>query len=369
MHNQTIRVLQVLGILDRGGAETMIMNLYRNVDREKLQFDFVVHTSRTGAYDAEVAALGGRIFHAPEYRVINHLQYVWWWKQFLKKHPEYVVVHSHIRSTASLFLPIVKSFGRKTIIHSHSTSDGSGIKAITKHLLRCNITKHADYLFACSDVAGQWLFGKTATERKPYYVLNNAIDVKRFAFDADAADRVRTEFGLQQMFLMGTVGRITPQKNPFGIIKIIKSVCGQCDDARFLWVGTGELEDAVKAQVRAEGLEQKVIFCGVRSDIPELLSAMDVFVFPSNWEGLPVSVIEAQASGVTCLLSDTITEAVCITPAAVRLPLQDVALWTEHITRIRENSHRIETAEAIKDAGYDINTTAAWLQNFYLEQA
>lgn len=368
MQAKAVRILQVLGVLNRGGAETMIMNLYRSIDREKVQFDFVVHTEAVGAYDSEVELLGGRIYHAPRYRGMNHLAYVKWWNAFLVEHTEYNLIHSHIRSTASIFLPIAKKYGRKTVAHSHSTSNGHGIEAVAKGFLKRGIVHGADYLFACSDMAGRWLFGKKAVVQKPYFILNNAIDTKRFSYNQEARDRVRKEFGMEKVFLMGTVGRISPPKNPFGMVNIIKSVCERCADARFLWVGTGELEETVKAKVRAEGLEQKVIFCGVRSDIPELLCAMDVFVFPSTWEGLPVSVIEAQASGLPCLLSDAITEAVCITPAAVRLPLEDTLEWTEQILKVRENPHRAETAAAVIAAGYDIQTTASWLQNFYLEQ-
>lgn len=369
MQENTFRVLHVFGVLNRGGAETMIMNLYQAIDRKKVQFDFVVHTDMQGAYDETVKMLGGHIYHAPRYRGINHFAYIKWWNNFFEEHPEHSIIHSHIRSTAGIFFSVAKRQGRITIAHSHSTSNGSGIAAVAKNLFQRGIVHYADYLFACSDAAGEWLFGKKAIAKGNYHVLKNAINIQEFGYDEAARKKIREEFGLEDSFVMGTVGRMSVPKNPFGIVKIIQAVCAQLPDAKFLWVGAGELEDDIKQRIRDSSIDDNVVFTGVRSDIPALLSAMDVFVFPSLWEGLGLSVIEAQASGLKCLISETITHEACVTPNVSRLSIESTSDWVREILEIQRKPFRSDVAEYILRSGYDITATAVWIQEFYLTRS
>lgn len=370
MRLEKIRVLQVLGILNRGGAEAMIMNLYHEIDKEKVQFDFVVHSAEKGAYDDEVRQLGGSIYHAPRYRGFNHLEYKKWWRIFFKEHSEYKLIHSHIRSTASIILNEAHKLGLKTIIHSHSTSDGNGVPAVVKGLFRKNICNNADYMFACSNAAGEWLYGKKAMKSNRYFVLRNAIDTKRFTFNQQDRKQIRKEFRISpDQIVLGTIGRITLPKNPFGILQIIEAFSKKNTDFVFLWVGNGELLNEVKAKIAEKGLSQIVIFAGVRADIPKILSAMDVFIFPSLWEGLPVSVIEAQASGIPCIISDRITREVCLSPVVTTLGIDgNYSEWTMEIEKALNKDARLDTSAYIRDAGYDIHQTATWLENFYLSQ-
>lgn len=367
MRENDMRVLHVLGIMNRGGAETMIMNLYRTIDRDKVQFDFVVHLDAVGDYDREIKHLGGNIFYAPRYCGINHFAYIVWWEEFFQKHPEYRIVHSHIRSTASLILAMAKSYGRITIAHSHSTSNGSGIKAAVKRLLQFRITKYADYLLACSDDAGKWLFGEKATTGGNYRIFRNAIDVNTFSYDENARKKIREEFGLNESFVVGTVGRITTPKNPYGIIRIVQGICEQMPTAHFLWVGTGDLEPEVRVLVESSEIKNKVTFAGSRADVPELLSAMDVFLFPSLWEGLGIAVLEAQASGLPCMVSDSVPEEACVTPLVRRIPVDDIQQWVSAIMAVEEKTDRNDFSAEIKAAGYDIADTTKWLQDFYLQ--
>ena len=364
MQKSEVCVLHDYGILNRGGAETLVMNLYRLIDRRKVQFGFVVHLDTPGDYDGEVERLGGTIFYAPRYRGSNHFAYVTWWKKFFENHPEYRIVHSHIRSTASIVLAIAQRCGRKIIAHSHSVSNGSGVRAVAKGLLQLNIVKHADDLFACSDAAGRWLFGRAANGEN-YFVFKNAIDISAFAYNHDARMKLREEFGQQASFVMGTVGRITMAKNPYGIIRTIQGVCRQIPEARFLWVGTGELESEVKQYITNIGIADKVIFAGNRSDVPALLSAMDVFLFPSLWEGLGMAAIEAQASGLPCLVSDRLPPEINITSLVQRIAPEDTQGWVDAVLAIKENRHRVDTIQAMQTAGYDISESAKWLQDFY----
>lgn len=358
---KTIRILCVFSRLDRGGAESMCMNLYRHMDRTRVQFDFVKHTPDIGVFEEEILALGGMIYEAPKYRVHNHVQYCRWWKKHLSKHPEHRIIHGHYFTISPIYFEIVREYGCKTIAHSHCTPPQS-IYWYTKIKLQIlkKIEAYADYCFACGHDAGKWLF-----PHKEFTVLNNAVDTDRFAFNQLSREHLRTEFGLENAFLVGTIGRITPQKNPDGMVEIVKSICTKRDDARFLWVGTGELENEAKAQVRAEGLEEKVIFTGVRSDIPEILSAIDAFILPSIFEGLPVVLVEAQAAGLTCFCSEAVTEEADITGLCHFLPLGQPDLWAEKI--LSADLTRKDTRQAICDAGYDIHTTAQWLQDFYLK--
>lgn len=360
MEKQPIRILCVFSRLDCGGAETMCMNLYRQIDRSKVQFDFIKHTPSIGAFEEEILALGGQIYEAPQYVISNHISYQKWWSDHLQAHPEHQIVHGHFFTISPIYFSVARKLNRITIGHSHATEQQKkGLKTKLKKCIQKHTEEYSDYCFACGYDAGKWLF-----PHKEFTVLNNAVDTDRFAFNQLSREHLRTEFGLENAFLVGTIGRITPQKNPDGMVEIVKSICTKRDDARFLWVGTGELEDEAKAQVRAEGLEEKVIFTGVRSDIPEILSAIDAFILPSIFEGLPVVLVEAQAAGLTCFCSEAVTEEADITGLCHFLPLGQPDLWAEKI--LSADLTRKDTRQAICDAGYDIHTTAQWLQDFYL---
>lgn len=361
---QPIRVLQVLGCLNRGGAEAMIMNLYRNIDREKVQFDFVVHTEDKCVYDHEVEQLGGCIYHCPKYKGWNHAQYVFWWTTFFENHPNYRILHSHIRSSAAVFFRIAKKSGVVTIAHSHNTSNGTGIASIVKKVFQNNICKYADACFACGEAAGKWLFKKDS-----FTVLNNAIDVQKFAYDERKRKEARKEFQLDEsILLVGTVGRFIAQKNPSGIIEIIKQLHTVKPEAKFLWVGDGEMRHSIEKTIHEECLQETVIFTGVRNDVDMLLQAMDVFIMPSLWEGLPVVGIEAQASGLPCLFSENVTRETQKTALCRFLPIDNPKLWVDCILECTENP-RVDTRQQLIDAGYDICSTSLWLQEFYLEKA
>ena len=163
--SEVLRVLQVVSIMNRGGIENMLMNLYRNIDRNSIQFDFVVHRIEDGEFDSEILELGGCIYHAPHYKVTNHMEYTNWWKTFFTEHSEYRIIHSHTYAIASIQLSIAKKYGLKTIVHSHSSSTGKGVKAVMKRMLQRRIADIPDYLFSCSDKAGEWLYGKESLEK------------------------------------------------------------------------------------------------------------------------------------------------------------------------------------------------------------
>lgn len=364
--SEPLRVLQVFAEMNRGGAETMIMNLYRNIDRSKVQFDFVVHTKNKCAFDDEIRLMGGNIYNVPAYSGKNHFQYKKAWDNFFKEHPEYRVIHGHVRSTASIYLKKAKKFGLTTIAHSHNTSSGSGISAVVKNILQYQIRYIADYLFACSQNAGIWLFGNKACEKDNFIILNNAIESKSFVFNEDVRDKKRKELQLENYFIIGHVGRFHPQKNHTFIVDIFKELSEKNSKMRLLLVGDGTLRKEIEKKVNNLGLSDKVIFTGVRPDIPELLQAMDVFLFPSLFEGLPVTLVEAQASGIEIFASDSISREVAITNLINYYSLNSTpAEWAKMILKNGCVRKRKNFSSEIEDANYDIEKNSLWLEEFY----
>ncbi|MDD7792771.1 glycosyltransferase family 1 protein [Clostridium sp. 'White wine YQ'] len=362
-----IRILHVLGGLNRGGAETMVMNLYRNIDRSKVQFDFIVHTENKCDYDDEIKSLGGKIYSIPRYKGKNHIQYKKVWNSFFEEHPEYKIIHGHVRSTASIYLKIAKRNNLKTIAHSHNTSSGKGLSAFVKNILQYPIRYTADYLFTCSLTAGEWLYGKKACKQKKFHIIKNAINSKQYIFNQEIRDKVRKEFNIENSFVIGHIGRFHLQKNHNYLIEIFKEVHEKEPKAVLMLIGEGELQQKIEKKVNDLGLDNSVIFTGVRSDIPELLQAMDIFVFPSLYEGLGIVVIEAQASGLQCVVSDTVPRETNIANTIEYVSLKDsYRYWGETILKYFDNCKRKNTRDQIMNSGYDIKQTSEWLQNFYI---
>ena len=365
---EPLRILHVFGGLERGGSETMIMNMYRHLDREKLQFDFIVCNSEKGAFPDEIEALGGRIFRMPRFQPPTLVRFRLAFEEFFRANPDYRIIHGHLRSSASVYLGIARRHGLVTIAHSHSTSSGRGLKAAVKDLLQKGIVRSADYLIACSDAAGRWLFGDAAVAKENYFVLNNAVDTDAFAFNEQNRRRIRSELSCADNFVVGHIGSFNAVKNHGFIIELFEELRRREGRAKLLLVGDGSLRAEVTARIRDRGLGDDVILTGTRQDIPELLSAMDVFILPSVWEGLPVTAVEAQASGLRCFLSDAVTREVSLTGLVRFLPLKDgAAVWAEAILPSAAGYARVNTAHAVREAGYDIRDTTARMQEFYLK--
>ena len=321
--SEPIRVLCVFSKLDRGGAETMCMNLYRRIDRSKVQFDFVKHGPGTGVLEEEILALGGRIYEAPRYRIYNHRRYCKWWKKHLEMHPEHQIIHGHFFTISSIYFKIAQSRGCITVAHSHSSGRLHGnLKEWIKGLFRKHIEKYADYCLACSQDAGNWLF-----PHRPFIVLKNAVDVQKFSYSNQKAKEVREEFSFGDSFVVGTVGRINAVKNPAEVVSIFRALYKKLPEARLLWVGDGPLRTEAGEMLSQAGLLDKVVFAGVRADVDRLMQAMDVFILPSLFEGLPVVLVEAQASGLPCLCSEVVTREDDLTGRCEFLHLGQPDMW------------------------------------------
>ena len=362
-----IRVLHVFGIMDCGGAETMIMELYRNIDRTKIQFDFVVHTEQKGYFDDEIYSLGGRIYKVPKFSYQTIIQYRKQWNKLLSEHIEWTIIHGHVRSTASIYLSIGRKLGRYTIAHSHSISSGKGLSSVVKDLLQKRIK--ADYYLACSEAAGKWLFGEQIVCSDKFSVLHNSISTNKYVFDEQVRKNTRNKFHCEDTFLVGHVGSFYDVKNHYFLLDVFKYICERNPLSKLILVGDGYLKENIEKRVKELGISDKVIFTGVRSDVNKLLMAMDVFVFPSKYEGLGMVIIEAQATGLLSVISDKVPNESIITEGVVSVKsLEETPeQWAECILSLNYKNRK-SYIEEIKNNGYDISETTTWIEEFYSER-
>lgn len=373
MNSQPIRVLQVIGSMNLGGAESMIMNLYRSIDRTKVQFDFLVHTEKEAVFDNEIRALGGRIYRVPKLTGRNVVEYYHTCCDFFSKHPEIKVLHGHIGSSAYFYVKAAKKYGVSTIVHSHSANIIKTPKDLAFSVFSYPTRFAADELFGCSTEAGIRRFGKKAVERENYRNFPNAIDIDKYKFNEETRKDVRKELGIPDNFyLVGTVGRLIPEKNPLFVFEIFKRLASENDNVKCLWVGYGLEEPNFREKVKAAGLEKKIIMPGRRDDVNKLLQGMDAFILPSITEGLPVAGIEAQAAGLPCVFSDSVSHesAVCNLVSWKSIHESSSSWASDVLTLAQEYKGKRQTPiEDIKKHGYDIKTTSTWLTNYYLSKA
>lgn len=358
----SIRILHVFGTLNRGGAETLVMNIYRNIDREKIQFDFVVHHKEEGAYEEEVRKLGGKIFRIPNYKGTNHFAYKKAWDDLLKSHPEYRIVHCHKESIVALVMDACKKNKRIGLAHSHNTQNIPGFKGKIMDMLNKNVDNKASYRFACSKDAGEWMFGSGSD----FKVLNNGIELEKFAFNPKVREKIRKKLNFGDKKVLGHIARFNKQKNHSFLIDIFNDLLKEDNSYLLVMAGLGELKADIEKKVKDLGIEENVRFLGSIGYVNELLQAIDIFILPSLYEGLAVSTIEAQAAGLKCLLADTIDKNSKITDLVEFIPIDEgTGPWLRAILATGAYERK-DTRKEIKEAGFDIKVTANWLSNFYL---
>ena len=360
----SIRVLHIVTHMNRGGLETMIMNYYRHIDRSRLQFDFLVHRSNMADYDEEILSMGGKIYRLSPLNPLDP-RYLRSLDTFFAEHKEYRIVHCHLDCMAGIPLKYAKKHGVPVrIAHSHNSNQTKDAKYILKLFYKRNIVKYANRLFACGDDAGKWMFGTD-----DFTVLNNAIDAAVYSYSVETARAVRAELGICcDAVVVGHVGRFCPPKNHSFIIRVFAEVLKKRPDAVLLLVGEGELRADAEKLVGELGIRRNVIFTGLRSDVPRLLQAMDVFLFPSVYEGLPLSIVEAQAAGLPCLISDKVPIECKKTDLVQQMSLEESPeVWADAVLSVA-NNQRKNTLEDIRRAGFDVRENAQWLQDFYLDQ-
>lgn len=357
---ETKRLLCIVSSMNAGGAETFLMKLYRNIDRNKFQMDFCVNSNEKGFYDDEILSLGGRIYTIPCKsenikafteslgKVVSDGKY------------EYVL---RITSNAMGFydLKVAKENGaRKCIVRSSNSSDGGSWQTRIAHIIgKLLYKKYVDVKIAPSDLAAKYTFGKQTYKNGNVFILHNAVDLGEYGFKSDFRKRIREELGIHDStFVIGHVGRFSHQKNHEFLIKIFKEITRRHDNSKLLLVGDGELKQEIYECVDRYRLAEYVVFMGIRNDIPSILSAFDIFLFPSLYEGMPNVIIEAQASGLPCVLSDTITREADITGLLSFLSLNSSEVtWAEKALNVGKRT-RIDTRNQFVKAGYDIKTVA-----------
>lgn len=360
-----IRVLQVVTNMDRGGIETMLMNYYRYMDRDRVQFDFLVHRKQRAAYDDEIEALGGRIFRLK--RLIPWQQsYLKELDAFFAKHTEYKIVHIHQDCLSSVILKAAKRNGVPVrIAHSHTSSQNRDLKYPVKLFYMKKIPTYATHLFACGSQAGDWMFGG-----HPYQTMKNAIDAAQFSYNYVRAEEVREKLKIGKgEYVVGHVGSFGLLKNHAFLIDVFGKLAEKNENARLLLVGDGPRKNEIINKVNALGLADKVIFTGIRSDVADLMQVMDVFVLPSLYEGLPVTMVEAQAAGLPCVISDRVPQECILTKDLVStVSLSESAeTWAEAILEKRAIARTNRFAE-IEALGFDVTTEVKKLQEFYLNE-
>ncbi|MEY8410863.1 glycosyltransferase family 1 protein [Lachnospiraceae bacterium 62-26] len=363
-----IRVLHVIGAMGTGGAENMIMNIFRTIDRKKIQFDFVVHSEKRQFYDAEIEELGGKIYHVNKFVIGNGVYYLRWWNNFFKLHNEYIIVHGHINSSAFLYLSVAKKYNRITIIHSHATNDPA--VSVRNYIFKffSFFTRYtADYFFACSLSAGMDRFGEKVISSNRFEVIENGIDADKFRFNKEKREKIREELGISDnTIVVGHVGRFTRAKNHDFLIRFYKSYRELVFKSELWLVGDGELKKDIQKLAEANDLGDSVRFINVTKQVENYMQAMDVFVFPSIFEGLGIVLIEAQASGLPCIVSENIQKEADIGAGIVfQLDLREnMDKWIETVNRALEMKRK-DNIKNIIESGFSIYDSAKKLESLY----
>lgn len=356
---EPIRVAHVIGKLYAGGVESVIYNYYRHIDRTKYQFDFIIDADSKIDPPQEIIDLGARFYTVPPYQKLP--QYM---KELIRlfRENQYQIVHSSMNSLAVFSLCAAWIAGVPVrICHNHSTSaPGETKKNILKYMLRPFAKIFPTHLCACSRLAGEWLFGKRAMKQGRVTIFNNAIETEKFAFDPVVRDEVRKEFGIEDKFVIGHVGRFCFQKNQEFLIDVFAQVHKDNSKAVLMLVGIGETQQMIRDRVEILRLSDAVIFTGTRSDVNRLYQAMDVFVFPSRYEGLGIAAVEAQCAGLTVIVSDCVPKEAKASKNILFLKLENPLSWVDAIDNITSSDRT-----APIDVRLDIKFEASKLQYYY----
>ena len=357
---QPIRILQIVTNMSYGGLENLLMNYYRNIDRTKVQFDFLTHVSIHQDFEDEIRALGGKVYRLPRLNPFS-IRYRRKLEHFFVEHPEYKIVHCHLDCMAGLPLKIAKHCNVPVrISHSHNSNQSHNLKYLIKLIYKRIIPKYSTMLFACGKNAGDWMFNG-----KPYTILHNAIDAQQFQYSPSDSSQMKELLNTHNQFVIGHIGKFRPQKNHLFLIDIFAEILKKDRNCCLVLVGTGPEMEATISKVKSLGLQDNVLFTGPRSDIPNLMQGIDVLLLPSLYEGLPVTIIEAQAAGLPCIISDGVPIECKLTDAVEQVALTNSPeIWADTVLKyrgyIRQNNQHL-----IKKAGYDINSNATWLEEFY----
>lgn len=360
-----IRVLHIVGAMYPGGMENFIMNLYQNIDREKIQFDFVVHARKENDYIPLIESMGGKVYEVPRLTKtpIKSLRLL---KRIVKDNNYPVVIRHTANALVAPQLMVAKQAGAKTVCHSHNETDP---KQFFHKIFRHMLYKNTDIRLACSDKAGKWMY-----KEHSYKVINNAIDINKFSFDGNKAQNIINEFNLKEKNVYGHIANFIESKNHMFLMEIFAELIKIDPNARCFCLGEGDLRPQIEAKIKELDIEDKVTLTGIRYDVDKFMSAMDILVFPSLFEGLPLTLIEAQVSGLPIQMSDTITPNVVVTDGLVEAMSLNASAseWARRVyERVKESKDKKEIIrecqkEMIAQHGYDLSQLADWYQNYLI---
>ena len=370
--NAPIRILQFPGSMMLGGVGAVVMNIYRNIDRAKVQFDFCVHRKERGPLDDEIESLGGRIFYIPQMREYGFNYYVKSVRKIIRENGPYKYGHIHSIHMGAVTAFALKREGLKVIYHAHSTHDPAldyyPFHKLLEYFLKVYIQRSASYRLACGKNAGKYIY-----DSKSFEVINNAVDLSVFhPFDHEKVISLRHKFGIDDKdIVVGDIARFTYVKNIVFFIKLAMADKNGKDKLRFLIVGDGEEKLTIGNKIIEHHLEDKFILTGSRTDVADLYNSMDIFCLPSLFEGLPVSLMEAQAVGLPCVISDTITrEGVVGTTSVTSLSLSaNVEDWVSVFYGL-SNNRTFDSkllAEKFSEKKYEAKAIAKQMEILYLK--
>nr|WP_321451517.1 glycosyltransferase [uncultured Carboxylicivirga sp.] len=367
MSTSPVRVLMLFTIMNRGGAETMVMNYFRSIDRSKLMFDFIVHRQQKGDYDDEIKSLGGKIYTLPAITPGNLSVYKKNIKMFFDEHPEYRIIHGHC---SELGLWIYKEAHKRNIpfiaAHAHNAPTGWDVKMPFRNLLKHLMRPYLTHFFTCSADSAQWLFGSKRAAKAIFQP--NAVNAADFQYDEQKRAIVRKREGWDRRFIIGNVARFDKQKNHLFLVEVVAQMVSKRPDLLCVLIGANGSEyDKVQQRIQELKLEKYFQFYGTRSDIPDLMQGMDVLLFPSFHEGLSVTMIEAQSAGLKIITSTGVSDQVAIVPELVDFLSLEAgpSYWSEHLVNLEYT--RKNMLGKIQSARFDIQENALWLTQLYLE--
>lgn len=366
---EPVRVLHNIVLMDPGGIETLVMNLYRHIDREQLLFDFLVHRPQEGFYEKEIQNYGGRIYRTQPFHPLKTRGFEKECMDIFSAHPEYRIFHAHQELNLWTLRYAQKAGIPTRIAHSHNAKTVLNLKYVFLRYEQLFIKNYCTDLFMCSTLAGEWSFGKKAVADGSVRWIKNGIETECFRYDEKVRTQVREELKLGEKRVIGHVGRFMQQKNHVFLLKIFQIIHKKDPNTVLVLCGEGRLEDKIRKQANEMGLADSVIFLGVREDTNRIYQAYDLFLFPSLWEGLPLTGIEAQTAGLPILMSDVITPEMIITGNVTMYSLKNSAeQWADQALQILEKHQRTDCRSQVVKAGFDIQETADWLQEFYKEK-
>lgn len=364
--SQPLRVLHIVGSMTPGGMENFIMNIYEQIDKSKIQFDIILHLRKEKDYVSRIEEMGGTVYQLPRlsrkpfsnlkklYRIVRDNQYK-------------IVIRHTANALITPQLLAARLAGAYTICHSHNETDP---QKFLHRLGRLLMRIAANERFSCSPRAGAWMFG-----RKKYTVVHNAINIKKFQYNSDAEQKIRKEFGLKTQHVYGYVANFLESKNHVYLLSIFRELLKLDADAKLFCVGDGTLRETIELQVKRLGLEGNVVLTGMRNDVEDFMSCFDMMIFPSKFEGLPLTIIESQAAGLPCLMSDAVTSDVIVTEGLVETESLDAVpqIWAERafktagkIPADSKGANRVCQYESIAKAGYDIKCLAKWYEDYFM---